>query len=90
MNCHGHILSGFPNNCWGEGVYFTCLTLNGVLFKNSEKTPYELSRNKKPSTKHLKLWGCFTKLNIPIMKKRKIGPKTADCVFVGYCPNSYP
>ena len=30
------------------------------------------------------MWGCLAKVNILIIKKRKIGPKTVDCVFVGY------
>ena len=30
------------------------------------------------------MWECLAKVNIPINKKRKIGPKTVDCVFVGY------
>ena len=34
--------------------------------------------------KYLKVWGCLAKVNIPINKKRKIGPKTIACVFVGY------
>ena len=34
--------------------------------------------------KYLKVWGYLAKVNIPINKKRKIGPKTMDCVFVGY------
>jgi len=33
--------------------------------------------------KYLKVWECLAKVNIPINKKRKIGP-TVDCVFVGY------
>jgi hypothetical protein len=28
--------------------------------------------------------GCLTKVNVPINKKRKLGPKTIDCVFLGY------
>jgi len=30
------------------------------------------------------VWGCLTKVNIPINKKRKIGSKTVDYVFVRY------
>jgi hypothetical protein len=28
------------------------------------------------------------KVNVPISKKRKLGPKTVDCVFLGYAHNS--
>ena len=53
-------------------------------YKNFEKTPYELWRKREPNLKYLKVWECLAKINIPINKKKKIGPKTVDCVFVGY------
>ena len=28
--------------------------------------------------------GCLAKVNVTISKKRKLGPKTVDCVFLGY------
>ena len=33
------------------------------------------------------MWGCLAKVNIPTPKKRKFGPKTVDCVFLGYSQN---
>ena len=32
--------------------------------------------------------GCLAKVNVPINKKRKLGPKTVDCVFLGYAQRS--
>src|ERR1041384_8468225 len=32
--------------------------------------------------------GCLAKVNIPIPKKRKLGPKTIDCVLLGYAFHS--
>ena len=32
--------------------------------------------------------GCLAKVNVPINKKRKLGPKTVDCVFLGYTIHS--
>ena len=32
--------------------------------------------------------GCLAKVNVPINKKRKLGPKTVDCVFLGYAHRS--
>jgi hypothetical protein len=32
--------------------------------------------------------GLFTKVNVPACKKRKLGPKTIDCVFLGYAHSS--
>jgi hypothetical protein len=34
------------------------------------------------------MWGCLAKVNVPITKKRKLGAKTIDCVFLGYAHNS--
>ena len=34
------------------------------------------------------MWGCLAKVEVPIPKKTKIGPKTVDCVFIGYAQNS--
>jgi hypothetical protein len=28
--------------------------------------------------------GCMVKVNVPINKKCKLGPRTVDCVFLGY------
>ena len=30
----------------------------------------------------------MAKINVPINKKRKLGPKTVDCVFLGYAIHS--
>jgi hypothetical protein len=32
--------------------------------------------------------GGLAKVNVPACKKRKLGPKTVDCVFLGYVHNS--
>jgi hypothetical protein len=30
------------------------------------------------------MWGCLAKVNVSINKKRKLGPKIVDCVFLSY------
>ena len=32
--------------------------------------------------------GCLAKVVVPTPKKVKIGPKTVDCIFIGYAQNS--
>ena len=34
------------------------------------------------------MWGCLAKVVVPTPKKVKIGPKTVDCIFIGYAQNS--
>jgi hypothetical protein len=43
---------------------------------------------KKISLSYLRTWGYLTKVNLPINKKRKLGPKTVDYVFLGYAHHS--
>ena len=34
------------------------------------------------------MWGCLEKVQVPKSKQVKIGPKTIDCIFIGYANNS--
>ena len=36
----------------------------------------------------MRTWGCLAKVNVPINKKRKLGPKTVDCIFLNYATHS--
>ena len=61
-----------------------CHILNRVATKNKEITPFEEWEKKRLNLSYLRIWGCLDKVNVPINKKRKLGPKTVDCVFLGY------
>jgi hypothetical protein len=39
---------------------------------------------KRVNLSYLRTWGCLAKVNVPINKKRNLGPKTVDCIFIGY------
>ena len=82
------ISSGLPQNMWGEAILSSNYLLNKVPRKKEEKTPYELWKGKRPSYKYLRVWGCLAKVAVPTPKKMKIGPKTVDCIFIGYAHNS--
>ena len=64
-----------------------CHVLNRVPTKNKESTPFE-EWEKRLYLSYLRTWGCFAKVNVPINKKPKLGPKTVDCVFLGYAIHS--
>ncbi|KAL0286293.1 UNVERIFIED_CONTAM: Retrovirus-related Pol polyprotein from transposon TNT 1-94 [Sesamum radiatum] len=51
-------------------------------FKNT------LSKGFAPNLSYLKVWGCLAKVAYPDFRKSKYGPKTFDCVFIGYAQNS--
>ena len=72
----------------GEAILTACHVLNRVPTKNKEITPFEEWEKKRLKLSYLRTWGCLAKVNVPIPKKRKLGPKTVDCVFLGYASHS--
>ena len=80
--------AGMPKMWWGEAILTVNFVLNRVITKRSDITPYEAWRGRKPNVNFLRTWGCLAKVNIPEPKKRKLGPKTVDCIFIGYAQNS--
>ncbi|KAH9736282.1 hypothetical protein KPL71_018042 [Citrus sinensis] len=82
------ISSGLPQNMWGEAVLSANYLLNKIPRKQEDKTTYELWKGISPSYKFLRVWGCLAKVEVPLNKKVKIGPKTVDCIFIGYAQNS--
>ena len=80
--------SGLPQSMWGEAILSANYLLNRMIRKNKNEIPYEIWKKQTISYKHLKVWGCLAKVLIPTPKKVKIGPKTVDCIFIGYPPHS--
>jgi transposase InsO family protein len=76
--------SGLSKEWWGEATLMACHVLNNVPTKNKEITPFKEWEKKKLNISYLRTWGCLAKVNVQINKKRKLGPKTVDCVFLGY------
>ena len=72
----------------GEALLTASHVLNRVPNINKEQTPYEIWMGRKSSLSYLRTWGCLAKVNIPINKKRKLGPKTVDSIFIGYAQRS--
>ena len=80
--------AGLPKEWWGEAILTACHVLNKVPTKNKEITPFKEWEKKRLSLSYLRTWDCLAKVNVPINKKRKFGPKTVDCVFLGYAIHS--
>ena len=72
----------------GEVILTANFVLNRVVTRNKDITPYEGWKGRKPNFNFLRTCDCLAKVNIPATKKRKLGPKTVDCVFLGYAQNS--
>jgi hypothetical protein len=47
-----------------------------------------MEKKKRLKLSYLRTWGCLAKVNLPMPKKRKLGPKTVDCVLLGYAFHS--
>ncbi|GJX33215.1 retrovirus-related pol polyprotein from transposon TNT 1-94 [Tanacetum coccineum] len=82
------ITSGAPHSLWGEACLAANTILNKISHKKSDKSPYQLWKGKQPSYKRMKVWGCLAKVQIPLPKRTKLGPKTVDCVYLGPAKNS--
>ncbi|CAL8091268.1 unnamed protein product [Prunus armeniaca] len=80
--------SGLPHNMWGEALLTANTILNRIPHKTSDKSPYEVWKGRLPTYKTLKVWGCLAKVQVPLPKRTKLGPKTIDCVFIGFASNS--
>ena len=80
--------AGLSKAWWGYAVLTSCHVLNKVPSKNQDQTLYEMWNGRKPSLSCLRTWGCLAKVNMTVPKKRKLGPKTVDCVFIGYAQRS--
>jgi len=81
------IISNAPDNLWNESAYRVFFE-NRIPHKKTGKTPYELWKIYQPNPKCLREWGCLGKLMLPSPKKRKIGSKTSNCMFLGYAEHS--
>jgi hypothetical protein len=79
--------SGLPKSWWGEAILTACFILNRVPSTQVDITPYEGWNGRKPALRFLHAWGYLAKVNVCACKKRKLGPKTVDCDFLGYAHN---
>ncbi|RVW20371.1 Retrovirus-related Pol polyprotein from transposon TNT 1-94 [Vitis vinifera] len=84
MISHSTILESF----WGEAIKTTVYILNRVPSKTVAKTPYELWTSKKPSIRHLHVWGCPAEARPYKPNEKKLDSRTVSCYFVGYYERS--
>ncbi|KAF3633924.1 putative glucan endo-1,3-beta-glucosidase A-like [Capsicum annuum] len=82
------ISSSLTQNLWGKAILTANRILNRVPHSKTQSIPYEKWKGRKPNLKYFKVWGCLAKVQIPMPKRVKIGPKIVDCVFIGYAKSS--
>jgi hypothetical protein len=71
-----------PLSLWGYALESVVFTLNRVLIKYVERTPYEIWTGKHPGLSFLKVWGC--EAYVKLLMSNKLTPKSDKCFFVGY------
>ena len=76
-----------PTYFWAEAINIACYTQNCSLINKHGKTPYEMVKGKKPSVKHLHVFGCkcFVLRTHP-EQLGKFETKADEGIFVGYPP----
>ena len=73
---------------WGKASKTVVHILNRVRTKATKKTPYEHWTSKKPSLKHLHIWGCPAESRPYRPNERKLDSRTISCYFFGYSERS--
>nr|KYP54272.1 Retrovirus-related Pol polyprotein from transposon TNT 1-94 [Cajanus cajan] len=76
--------SSLPESLWGEALKTAVYILNRVPSKAVNKTPYQLWTGKRPSLKHLHIWGCPAEARPYRPHESKLESRTVSCYFVGY------
>ncbi|GJZ43303.1 retrotransposon protein, putative, ty1-copia subclass [Tanacetum coccineum] len=62
---------------------------NGIAErKNKRKRLLMKMMEENHHIKYLRVWGCLAKVAVPTPKAQKIGPKSVDCIFIGYAKKS--
>ncbi|GJW42450.1 zinc finger, CCHC-type containing protein [Tanacetum coccineum] len=56
--------------------------------KSNNTTTYELWYKKRPNLSYLRVWGCRAVVRLPDPKRKTLGEKGIDCIFVGYVEHS--
>ncbi|KAL6323869.1 hypothetical protein AAG906_005865 [Vitis piasezkii] len=74
--------SDLPISFWGHAIETAAYILNLVPSKSVPKTPTELWTGRKPSLKHVRMWGCPA--HVLKGKTDKLETKTELCFFIGY------
>lgn len=80
--------SGLSKGYWGEANLTACYILNRVPNKRNKIIPYELWKQRKSNLNYLKVWGCSAIMKVSEPKRKKLGERGIECVFLGYAENS--
>ncbi|GJX07496.1 retrovirus-related pol polyprotein from transposon TNT 1-94 [Tanacetum coccineum] len=81
--------SKLPLFFWAEAIATACYTQNrSIIIPTHEKTAYHIINDRKPSIKHLHIFGCICYLTRDGENLDKMKEKGDPCILVGYSTQS--
>ncbi|GJU84156.1 retrovirus-related pol polyprotein from transposon TNT 1-94 [Tanacetum coccineum] len=81
--------SKLPLFFWAEAIATACYTQNrSIIIPTHEKTAYHIINDRKPSIKHLHIFGCTCYLTKDSENLDKMKEKGDPCILVGYSTQS--
>nr|GEW71668.1 retrovirus-related Pol polyprotein from transposon TNT 1-94 [Tanacetum cinerariifolium] len=79
----------FPLFFWAEAIATACYTQNrSIVIPTHGKTPYHIINDRKPSIKHLYIFGCICYITRDGENLDKMKEKRDSCILVGYSTQS--
>ncbi|GJV87167.1 retrovirus-related pol polyprotein from transposon TNT 1-94 [Tanacetum coccineum] len=83
------LASKLPLFFWAEAIATACYTQNrSIIIPTHEKTAYHIINDRKPSIKHLHIFGCTCYLTRDGENLDKMKEKGDPCILVGYSTQS--
>nr|GEW45636.1 hypothetical protein [Tanacetum cinerariifolium] len=81
--------SQLPSFLWAEAITTACYTQNrSIIILTHGKTPYHIINDRKPSIKHLYIFGCICYITKDGENLDKMKEKGDLCILVGYSNQS--
>ncbi|GJS99795.1 retrovirus-related pol polyprotein from transposon TNT 1-94 [Tanacetum coccineum] len=81
--------SKLPLFFWAEAIATACCTQNrSIIIPTHEKTAYHIINDRKPSIKHIHIFGCTCYLTKDGENLDKVKEKGDPCILVGYSTQS--
>ena len=77
-----------PARYWGFAVTIACYLRNRMPIGPRGKSPEEAFTGRKPSTRHLRTFGCIAYADIPSANREKLEPTARKMILIGYMPMS--
>ena len=76
--------ASLPLSLWMYALKTAMYLLNRVPSKAVPKTPFELWTSRKPSLRHLHVWGCQAEIRVYNPQEKKLDARTISGYFIGY------